>query len=60
MDASYVLLRSPLSNDTNEVNEDTEHIIDLIVSDVVPKSVSLDEIKSATLSDPEFVQLFKM
>ena len=51
MNASDVLSRNPLSTDINTLNKDTEHFINNIISDVVPLSVSLDEIKSKTLSD---------
>ena len=53
MNASDVLSRNPLPSDTNTVREDTEHFINNIISDTVPLSVSLDEIKSETLSDPD-------
>ena len=53
MNASDVLSRNPLSTDTNTLTKDTEHFINNIISDAVPLSVSLDEIKSKTLSDPD-------
>ena len=53
MNASDVLFRNSLPSDTNTVSKDTEHFINNIVSDVVPLSVSLDKIKSETLSDPD-------
>ena len=53
MNASDVLSRNPLPSDTNTVSEDTEHFINNIISDGVPLLVSLDEIRSETLSDPD-------
>ena len=60
MIASDVLSRSPLLSDTNTISEDTEHFIDNIISYAVPLSVSFDEIKSETLSYPDYVQLLKI
>ena len=53
MNTSDVLSRNPLPSDTNTVSKDTEHFINNIISDGVPLSASLDEIKSETLSDPD-------
>ena len=49
MNASDVLSRNPLLSDTNTVSEDTKHFINNIISDAVPLSIALDEIKSETL-----------
>ena len=57
MNASDVLFRNSLPSDTNTVSKDTEHFINNIVSDVVPLSVSLDKIKSETLSDPDLCSI---
>ena len=57
MNASDVLSRNPLPSDTNTVSDDTEHFINNIISDAVPLSVSLDEIKSETLSDPDLCSI---
>ena len=59
MIASDVLSRSPLLSDTNTISEDTEHFIDNIISYAVPLSVSFDEIKSETLSDPDLCSTIK-
>ena len=45
MNASDVLSKSPLPNDTNTVSKDIKHFINNIISDAVPLSVSLDEIR---------------
>ena len=57
MNASDVLFRNSLPSDTNTVSKETEHFINNIVSDVVPLSVSLDKIKSETLSDPDLCSI---
>ena len=49
MNASDVVSRNPLPIGTNTVSKDTEHFIYNIISDAVPLSVSLDEIKSEKL-----------
>ena len=49
MNASNVVSRNPLPIGTNTVSKDTEHFIYNIISDAVPLSVSLDEIKSEKL-----------
>ena len=59
MIASDVLSRSPLLSDTNTISEDTEHFTDNIISYAVPLSVSFDEIKSETLSDPDLCSTIK-
>ena len=60
MIASDVLSKNPLPSDTNTASEDTEHFINNIISDAVPLSVSLDEIKNETLSDPDLCSIFKV
>ena len=59
MNASDVLSKNPLPNDTNTVSKDMEHFINNIISDAVPLSVSLDEIKSETLSDPDLCSIIQ-
>ena len=53
MNASDVLSRNSLPSDTDRVSEGTEHFTNNIISDKIPLSVSLDEIKSEKLSDPD-------
>ena len=57
MNASDVLSRNSLPRDTNTISEDTEHFINNIISNAVPLSISLDEIKSETLSDPDLCSI---
>ena len=59
MNASDVLSRNPSPSDKNTVSEDTEHFINNIISDAVPLSVSLDEIKSETLSEPDLCSIIQ-
>ena len=58
MNASDVLSRNPLLSDTNTVSEDTKHFINNIISDAVPLSIALDEIKSETL-DPDLCLIIR-
>ena len=53
MIASDVLSRNSLPSDTDRVSEGTEHFTNNIISDKIPLSVSLGEIKSEKLSDPD-------
>ena len=59
MNASDVLSKNSLPNDTNTVSKDIEHFINNIISDALPLSVSLDEIKSETLSDPDLCSIIQ-
>lgn len=59
MNASDVLSRNPLPGDTSTVSEDTDYFINCIIQDAVPLSVSLDEIKSTTLSDPDLCSVIQ-
>ena len=53
MNASDVLSRNSLPSDTDRDSEGTEHFTNNIISDEIPLSVSLDELKSEKLSDPD-------
>ena len=59
MNASDVLSKNSLPNDTNTVSKDIEHFINNIISNALPLSVSLDEIKCETLSDPDLCSIIQ-
>ena len=59
MNASDVLSRNALPSDTNTVREDTEHFNNNIISDAVSLLVSLEEIKSETLSDHDLCSIIQ-